>query len=264
MNAIGTDIWGTADECRFAYKNLSGDGSVMARVDSVFMSDGWAKAGVMIRESLDAGSKHAMVVVTPSNGVSFQRRPATEAESESTEAAGLVAPYWVRLTRAGNTFTAQRSEDGETWVDIEVTPALAIPMVNDVYIGLAVTSHNATVETGAAFSNVATTGSVTGQWRTAEIGVAQPDSGNSAEPLYVAIEDSSGKVAVVTSPDAAIAARPTWQQWQVPFSDLIGVNLSRVRTVYLGVGDRNNPAPGGSGLIYIDDTGYGRAGSPGE
>ncbi len=259
MNGIGTDIWNEADEFRYAYRSLSGNGSITARVDEVFLSDGWAKAGVMIRETLETGSKHAMVVVTPSNGVSFQRRIETDGASTSTDAAGLTAPHWVRLTRTGSAFTAQQSADGEAWVDIEVAPALTISMANDVYIGLAVTSHNANMETGAAFSNVSTTGNVSGSWQTADVGAAQPETGNSAEPVYVAVEDSTGKVTVATNPDAAATVRPTWQVWEIPFGELSGVNLGRVQTMYIGVGDRNDPAVGGAGLIYIDDVGYGRA-----
>ncbi len=258
MNAIGTDIWNNADEFRFAYQSLSGNGSITARVDSVYNSDPWAKAGVMIRETLEAGSTHAMVVVTPQNGVSFQRRVETDGASSNTDAPGLTAPHWVRLTRTGDTFTAEQSSDGETWTSIEATPAVTIPMTEDVYIGLALTSHNANVETGAAFSDISTSGTVTGSWQTEDIGVAQPDIGNSAEPLYVGVSDASGSIAVVTNPDPAITVRPTWQEWQIPYSELAGVDLSQVETMYIGVGDRDNPTEGGSGLIFIDDIGYGR------
>ncbi|MCX5643838.1 MAG: discoidin domain-containing protein, partial [Phycisphaerae bacterium] len=63
VTSTGTDIWGNADQFRFIYKSLSGNGSITARVDSLTRSDAWSKAGVMIRESLDAGSKHVSTVV---------------------------------------------------------------------------------------------------------------------------------------------------------------------------------------------------------
>ncbi len=259
MNAIGTDIWNNADEFRYAYKSLSGNGSIVARVDSVYMSDGWAKAGVMIRETLEAGSAHAMVIVTPANGISFQRRTAANGASESTDAAGLAAPYWVKLTRTGNTFTAQRSEDGATWIDIAPAAPLTIAMANNVYIGLAVTSHNATVSTGAEFADVSTTGNVTGNWQAAEIGVEQPDSGNSAEALYVTVEDSAGKSATVTHPDAAATTTPVWSQWRIPLSEFTGVNMGRVEGIVIGVGSKAAPKAGGTGIVYVDDIGYGHA-----
>ncbi len=261
MSAIGADIWGTADQGNFAYKSLSGDGSIVARVDSIYQSNDWAKGGVMIRETLDAGSTHALVAVTPVNGVAFQDRPAADGESFNVNQGGLTAPYWVKLTRTGNTFTAERSEDGVNWVSITEDAAassVTIPMAANVYIGLVLTSHDAAVATDAAFSNIATTGNVTGQWQTAAIGVAQPEGGNDPASLYVKIEDSSGKVAVATNPDAAITVKGNWNEWRIPFSDLADVNLSRVEAMTIGVGSPTNPTADGTGIIYIDDISYGK------
>ena len=76
-------------------------------------------------------------------------------------------------------------------------------------------------------------------------------STNAAEPMYVALNDS----AVVTNdnPDAAQAA--TWTEWNVDlqaFADQ-GVNLTNVNSITLGLGNRNNPVAGGSGMMYFDD-----------
>ncbi len=256
ISAIGTDIWGSTDQFRYVYKRLSGNGSIVARVDSIANSNAWAKAGVMIRESLEAGSTHAFVAVTPGNGISFQRRPESNTTSYNTDAAGLVAPYWVKLTRSGSTFTAQRSEDGATWVDITPASPVTIAMGTDVYVGLAVTSHDAAISTVAEISSISTTGTVTGAWQVAGIGATQPE-GNTPEPLYVTVEDSAGKTATVRHPDAAVTARPEWHAWQIPRDDFGGVNLARVETMSIGVGNPDNPAAGGTGLIYIDDILFG-------
>ena len=77
MTGLGTDIAGTADQCHFAYKKLSGNGVITAKVLSITNTDSLAKAGVMMRESLDAGSKHFTTVACPSNRVSFVRRTTT-------------------------------------------------------------------------------------------------------------------------------------------------------------------------------------------
>ena len=258
MNGIGTDIWNNGDQFRYAYKSLSGNGSMTVRVDSIALSNEWAKAGVMIRETLEAGSKHAFVALTPtpSHGLSFQRRPTADAASANTDVADIALPHWVKLTRTGNVFAAQQSEDGETWTDIVVSPALDIAMAANVYIGLAVCSHDTAIVTGAEFSNVSTTGNVTGAWQTAEIGIAQP-AGNSAEAMYVTIEDSAGKSATVVNADAAITVRPSWQEWAIPFGDLAGVNLSRVTKMVVGVGSKASPKAGGAGTVYVDDIGFG-------
>ena len=163
-------------------------------------------------------------------------------------------PYWVKLTRAGNTFTAQRSADGATWVDITVTPALTFTMANNVYIGLAVTSHLAGTVSGAKFSNVSTTGGVSGSWQVAEIGVAQL-GGNTPEAFYVALQDNAGKLKAISNADPTVIATGVWQQWSIPLSQFTsaGVNLGNIKKMMVGVGDRNSPKVGGSGKLYIDD-----------
>jgi hypothetical protein len=130
-------------------------------------------------------------------------------------------------------------------------------MTDPVLIGLALTSHNASQATSAQFSNVSFTGNVTGNWQVAEIGAAQPE-GNDPASVYVALEDSTGKVAVATHPDAILTARSGWTEWLIPYSDLAGINLNSVRMMYIGVGDRDNPSAGGMGLIFIDDIGFGK------
>jgi len=75
--------------------------------------------------------------------------------------------------------------------------------------------------------------------------------------VYVALEDSAGHVAVVTHPDEALLTANTWREWTIPFDDFSGVNLGAVRMIYVGVGDRDNPASGGTGLVFIDDIAFG-------
>jgi len=253
MSASGTDIWGTADEFRYAYKRLAGDGTITARVQHVGNTNSWAKAGVMIRETLDPGSTHAMVVVTPGNGVSFQRRRITGGASEDTTQPGIQAPYWVKLTRQGSTFKAQHSPDGTTWTDFATGPSsVPITMSASVYIGMALTGHNPDSVTEAQFSHVSTTGNVTGPWQVADIGVTQP--GNDPCPLYVRVQDTAGKIAVVRHPDNPYAVLiDEWRQWSIPFSAFTGVNLTHLKEMAIGVGDGSNPSADGAGRIYIDD-----------
>jgi len=95
-----------------AYNGLKGDGSIIARVMGISNAEG--KAGVMIRETLDSNSTHAMVAVSGDHRLSFLRRPQTGAASTSTDVA-TSGFNWIKLTRSGNTFTAQLSMDGVTW-----------------------------------------------------------------------------------------------------------------------------------------------------
>jgi hypothetical protein len=178
MGAAGADIWNAADEFRFVYKPLNGNGSIVAYVESVANTDPWAKGGVMIRETLDAGSTFAAVYSTPGNGCRYQARLTSDVAAVSDsgvatpEQIALLAPHWVKIERIGNTFNGYYSTDGENWTSMSWNPQ-TIAMTSNVYIGLALTSHSAGVLASAEFSDIATTGNVTGQWAVETIGPAR-------------------------------------------------------------------------------------------
>jgi hypothetical protein len=247
MTASGADIWSTSDQFHYAYKMLSGLGSITARVLSVTNTDPSAKAGVMIRESLAANAKHAMVVVQPGAGTAFQRRPNEGASSEQVAVqATALAPQWVRLTRSGNIFTAEYSANGTAWTTLG---SIEMPMLADVYIGLCLTSHNVNATCTAEFSNVSPSGGISGQWQSQDIGIQS----NIPEGLYLVVSDSAGNSAVVKHPNPGSSAIPTWTEWNVPLANFTGVNMQAVKKLAIGVGDRANPISGGAGTLYIDD-----------
>jgi len=265
MTASGRDIFDEADEFHYAYKTLTGAGSIIARVESVELANTWSKAGVMIRDTLDAGSKFAGVYITPTNadgtatnGCRFQARSDTDMGATSdtsvatAEQMAIVAPYWVKLERdvAGN-FRASFSADGSTWRQMSWNPQ-SISMGSNVYIGLALTSHDAALTCEAVFSNVTTTGTVGQQWAHQDIGITS----NAAEPLYVAVSNSTGSSAVVVHDDPAAANIVNWTEWVIPLQVLAdqGIVLTNVDRIAIGLGTRGNMTiPGGSGKMYIDD-----------
>ena len=155
VSGAGADIWGTADGLHFVYQTFKGNGSIVAEVTGLGNTNGWAKAGVMIRETLDADSPFADTIVTPSNGTAFQRRPTTGGSAETTAGPVVVAPYWVKVERSGDLFTGSVSPDGTSWT---VVGTATIPMAKTVYIGLALTSHVAGTTTAATFASVKITG----------------------------------------------------------------------------------------------------------
>ncbi|PYR59611.1 MAG: hypothetical protein DMF85_07310, partial [Acidobacteria bacterium] len=147
----GADIWSNADAFHYAYRRLTGDGTIIARVVTVQFADRWSKAGVMIRETLDAGSTHAFMLVSAGKGAAFQRRDATNDISVNTAGSLSAPPRWVKLTRSGNAFSAYESADGTTWT-LDGTDT--IPMAATVYVGLAVTSHTTAASCTATFDGV--------------------------------------------------------------------------------------------------------------
>ena len=246
MTAEGVDIWDTSDQFHFAYKEFSGAGTIIAKVESVENTHEWAKAGVMIRDTLDADSRHAMMVVTPAQGVSFQRRTPAGASSSDTNEAGIPAPQWVKLERTvGGLVRAYYSADGSTWTQLGTqTVTMSAPM----YIGLALTSHNSGVACEAKFSNVSFPDTTVGQqWTNQDIGITS----NDAEPMYVVLNGN----AVVNHDNPNAAQLDTWTQWDIDLQAFAvqGVNLTNINTIGLGLGNKNNSQAGGTGTMYFDD-----------
>ncbi len=154
VTASGADIWGTADAFHFVYQPLNGDGTIQARVASVQNANSWSKSGMMIRETLDPGSTHALMLVSAAKGVAFQRREATGGTSVSTSGSLSTPPRWVRLQRSGDTFTASESADGTNWT---VVGTDTIPMAAAVFVGFATTSHTTSATTTATLDHVTMT-----------------------------------------------------------------------------------------------------------
>ncbi len=169
----GTAIGGPADSFRFTSQPLVGDGSIIARVSALENTNGSAKAGVMIRESTDANARQAVMVVSAANGISWQYRQ--NVGGSGVVAAGptsQTAPAWVKVVRAGNTFTGSWSADGITWTDVG---SITIPMGSSALIGLASTSAAVTLLNRAEFTNVTVTS--TSQVVTVASGLTETDTG---------------------------------------------------------------------------------------
>jgi len=168
VSGDGADVWGSSDAFHYAYVPLIGNGQISARVvDNGTGSNTWAKGGVMIRETLDANSKHMIMALTggEGGGIAFQGR-FQDTGSASSSLHGTVSaspPYWVKLMREENTITGYHSADGVDWTLFTggadnaggtITNPMEVSMASDVYIGLFVTSHAAGEVRTYTFDNV--------------------------------------------------------------------------------------------------------------
>ncbi len=266
MSGGGANIWIAPDQFRFAYKQLKGDGAIVAKIHSLVDTNPLARAGVMIRGSLDPAATYAFMAPTSDGRRMFQNRTTIGGGTKSAHSntGAITLPLWLKVERKGGTLTGYYSQDGKNWITCQPdatsppsdsTNPVQIVMMGDVCIGLAVCSTNISMPTIAEFSDVSFTGAVTGPWQVEAIGVPQPS--NDAAPLYVAVEDSAGKAKSLTHPDPAAVQSIEWQKWMIPLSEFQGVNLAGVKKLTIGVGDRTNPRAGGKGVIYFDDIGVG-------
>jgi len=151
VTGAGSDIWGVADGFQFAWQPFTGDGSITAKITGIQNTDGYAKAGLMLRETVDPGARNAMVFVTPTSCTGFQDRITTAGLSVYSYGNSASVPVWLKLERQGTNFNGYGSADGTNWTRFAST---SIPMTSTIFAGLAVSSHNNTLLNTATFSNV--------------------------------------------------------------------------------------------------------------
>jgi autotransporter-associated beta strand protein len=154
----GAAVGGTADSFRFAWQTLTGDGSIVARVTANQNTNGWAKAGVAMRESLAANSKHVAMVTTATQGPQLISRSTTGGTSATINGtAATFTETWVRLVRVGNVITASRSADGVTWTTVG---SVTVAMGSTIHVGLLSSAQNNTKLNEARFTNVSLSGTL--------------------------------------------------------------------------------------------------------
>jgi len=146
----------TKDSFRFVYQTLSGDGEIRARLSSVQTSNSGGFFGVMIRESLNANSRHAAIGVPQTLRYQSKQRSSTGGSTSTTTTSTTSTPpnAWVRLVRSGNTITSYRSSNGSTWTQVD---SRKISMASNIYIGLVVASGSTSTANTAQFANVQVT-----------------------------------------------------------------------------------------------------------
>jgi regulation of enolase protein 1 (concanavalin A-like superfamily) len=162
VQGAGREIWThDADSFHFTYLKVTGDCTIIARVNSVQNTHVGAKAGVMIRSDLnpDPASK-AWIALTPATKVEAYMDGWTEMYGGSNWEAQSYSipqvPYWVKIERLGNIIAAYASPDGTSWGTIVV--GQFAKMGSTAYVGLALCSLNNGTLNSATFSNVSVTG----------------------------------------------------------------------------------------------------------
>jgi outer membrane protein assembly factor BamB len=144
----GGDIWDVADQFRYIWQTLPGDGGISAHILSQTVSDPTAKAGLMMRQDAGPQSAYYAVLVTPAHGIVVQYRSSEGATTELPVTIPGKAPAYLRVVRSGNTFTAYTSTNGVTWRLITGS-SITLEITGPLLVGMAVTAHN-----GEDFSNV--------------------------------------------------------------------------------------------------------------
>ena len=160
IEGSGADIWSSNDEFHYVYQPVTGDGEIIARVISLDYTHGWAKAGIMMRNSLASNSATALVSMHPNalgtgSGYTLQQRN-TDGSTMTTSDSNIgpeLSPYpvYLRLVRSGDTFTAYGSLTNGNW---QLLGSRTVTMGQNIYVGLAVTSHDDGILATGVFEDV--------------------------------------------------------------------------------------------------------------
>ena len=134
----GSGVGGVADEFHYMYAPFAGDGSIVVYVDAI-LQRGDSKAGLMIRETLDTGSKHASMFLTENGQARFEHRSSTDGSTDVTIEGNISGPYWLKLERQGGLIIGSYSADAENWTAVSEQN---VALDDEVHIGLAVSSQN--------------------------------------------------------------------------------------------------------------------------
>ncbi|MEI7908428.1 MAG: family 43 glycosylhydrolase [Verrucomicrobiota bacterium] len=162
INGSGADFWDVADAGHFNYQPLTGDGEIVARVDSFDPTNWWAKCGLMFRENMTTNGRMVLMCISggdDGNGSSHQfiwRPTAGGGTPISVHNVTHVLPTqgWMKLVRQNNTFSGYYSTNGTTW-NLAGSCTVALPAT--AYVGLAVSATDNTRVSGGVFDNVSIT-----------------------------------------------------------------------------------------------------------
>lgn len=189
----GPDGTAVRDKYFFVHQPLKGDGSITARVSDMTgemrMPDvvpgvrnvakgvvPWAKAGLIVRHSLQPGTPYAAVMLTGGHGVRMQYNYVHDMAGGPRN-----GPRWLRLTRSGETVKGYESDDGRTWTEVGTVELAGLP--DTAEIGLFATSPGVLWERAQAFAQVTATfdqvalRGAGGSWRHDDVGVVMESDG---------------------------------------------------------------------------------------
>ena len=166
--AGGADVWGKHDEFHFSYKQLKGDFDLSVQILGLSAAHAYTKAGIMARENLIDDSPHVYYQVFPDNrarnknngGCEFQYRTVKTGDMKAIYPADAVDKTeckvdfpntYLRMKRQGDNFESFFSNDNKTWVHYS---SFTLKMANELFVGLAVTSHQSNDYTTARFTSL--------------------------------------------------------------------------------------------------------------
>ncbi|MGI8562023.1 MAG: PQQ-binding-like beta-propeller repeat protein [Candidatus Dormibacter sp.] len=139
IQAGGAGVRGTADQFRMMNRAVVGDAQITARLTAQQATNPTAQAGLMIRQSNDAGSPYYAVFRTPGTGVTVQYRTQFGGVTTTVQSPAKGLPVYLEVQRRGDHFQAATAADGINYTLIPGTDATVV-LPAAALVGLAATS----------------------------------------------------------------------------------------------------------------------------
>ncbi len=209
---VGPDGTAVNDRYYFVHQPLKGNGSITARVSDMTgqirlpdvvpgvrnVKEGvvpWAKAGLLVRQSLKQGTPYAAVMLTGYHGVRMQYNFTHDVPGGPHN-----GPQWLRLTRSGDTITGYESDDGKAWTEVSTVELTGLPETAEIGLfaaspGAVWTMAEAFAQATATFDQITVQGAK-GSWRRDDVGVAMESDGKTPHHPGGVVE--SGDKLIVT------------------------------------------------------------------
>lgn len=161
VHSAGTNVVAGSDSFHFVYKEVDGESEIVARVSRVQLTDPWARAGLMMRESLAPGSRSIFFSVTAARGGVCHWRERTGEESSISLDGLMSVPCWLKLRRDGEVFSAFKSASGKSWSLVE---RINMNASGRLFVGMAAASMREGVLGQSVFEQVEEAPSLRNRW----------------------------------------------------------------------------------------------------
>lgn len=158
INGAGQDLWKGTSQFGTAYREgaWSEGSEVTVRVDAQENTGGWARSGLVVRNSLAAPGSAGFLnlAVTPSNGVVLSYDTNGDGTLDAyRRITGIKAPVLLRLTRTGDGCTGSCSTDGgATWRTVATVAVPGTAATQDVGIFMTATNGGSGLRGTVGFS----------------------------------------------------------------------------------------------------------------
>lgn len=219
VRSSGTNAVGSTDGCHFVYQPADERFEVVARLSKVQRTDPWARAGLMMRESLDAGARSVFVSVSAARGGVFHWRESFDVDAGVSLDRDMPVPVWLKLKRDGDVFTALKSRNGMQWTLVD---RVTMRMGKECYAGMAVVGVRGEVLNESVFEYVEAGASLRNRWFKPRVelqgGSSRVGYLSAMDELKIYFENPLGREAVSRAVVTNIRFQPLPSRFSAPLN----------------------------------------------